>query len=87
MKNELTRRAFAAGTLGLAGYALNAQQFYAASGIRPPAGSVPENLPDGSTGRISEFRGADGTMIACYVRRPKGQGPFPAVVLLHQPPF
>jgi dipeptidyl aminopeptidase/acylaminoacyl peptidase len=51
--------------------------------IRPAAGSELENFPDGSTGRISEFRGAEGTFIAAYLRQPKGAGPFPVVVILH----
>jgi dipeptidyl aminopeptidase/acylaminoacyl peptidase len=51
--------------------------------IRPAEGSQEESFPDGSTGRISEFRGADGTYLPAYLRKPKGDGPFPVVVLLH----
>ena len=51
--------------------------------VRPAQGSEEENLPDGSTGRVSEYRGCEGTFIAAYLRRPKGKGPFPAVVVLH----
>jgi dipeptidyl aminopeptidase/acylaminoacyl peptidase len=51
--------------------------------VRPAQGSEDENLPDGSVGRVSEYRGCDGTFIAAYLRRPKGSGPFPAVVVLH----
>ncbi|MCX7014993.1 MAG: alpha/beta fold hydrolase [Candidatus Sumerlaeota bacterium] len=52
-------------------------------GVRPLADSEDEPFPDGSTGRISEFRGCEGTYLPAYVRKPKGDGPFPAVVLLH----
>src|SRR5438132_931292 len=51
--------------------------------IRPVAGKEAEQIPDGTTGRIVEFRGADGSSIPAYMRRPKGAGPFPVVVLLH----
>ena len=54
-----------------------------AAGIRHVEGSGPEKLPDGSTGRIVEFRGSDGTYIPAYMRRPDGPGPFPVVVILH----
>jgi dipeptidyl aminopeptidase/acylaminoacyl peptidase len=42
-----------------------------------------ENLPDGSTGRITEFRGVGGIAIPAYIRKPDGPGPFPVVVVLH----
>jgi dipeptidyl aminopeptidase/acylaminoacyl peptidase len=42
-----------------------------------------EQFPDGSTGRTTEFRGAGGVVIAAYVRKPAGPGPFPVVVNLH----
>jgi len=42
-----------------------------------------ELFPGGSVGRITEFKGADETPIPAYVRKPKGQGPFPAVVMIH----
>jgi dipeptidyl aminopeptidase/acylaminoacyl peptidase len=51
--------------------------------VRPLAGTEDESFPDGSTGRISEFRGCDGTYLPAYSRKPKGVGPFPAVVMLH----
>ncbi len=51
--------------------------------VRPGQDSGEEDLPDGSIGRISEYRGCEGTFIAAYLRRPKGKGPFPAVVVLH----
>ena len=51
--------------------------------VRPKEGSEEESLPDGSTGRVSEYRGCEGSFIAAYVRRPKGAGPFPIVVVLH----
>jgi dipeptidyl aminopeptidase/acylaminoacyl peptidase len=73
----MTRQAFAVVTgLGLS-KALVAQSF------RSAEASEPESFPDGSTGRISEFRGCDGTMIPAFVRKPKGQGPFPVAVILH----
>ena len=40
-------------------------------------------LPDGSVGYATEFRGAGGTAIPAYLRKPKGRGKFPVVVLLH----
>jgi dipeptidyl aminopeptidase/acylaminoacyl peptidase len=42
-----------------------------------------ENLPDGSTGQVTEFHGVDGLAIPAYVRKPKGDGPFPIVILAH----
>ena len=42
-----------------------------------------EQFPDGSVGRTTEFRGTNETLIAAFVRKPKGQGPFPAVVMIH----
>ena len=51
--------------------------------VRPMAGSEAEDFPDGSVGRISESRGCDGTFIPAYVRRPKGVGPFPLVLVQH----
>jgi len=51
--------------------------------VRPAQGSEEENLPDGSIGRVSEYRGCEGTFIAAYLRKPKGPGPFPMVVVLH----
>ncbi|MCX7016976.1 MAG: alpha/beta hydrolase-fold protein [Candidatus Sumerlaeota bacterium] len=55
----------------------------ASSPASSPAEGPWESLPDGSTGRIADFLGADGTPIAAYVRKPAGAGPFPVVVLLH----
>ena len=51
--------------------------------VRPAEGSQEEGLDDGSTGRVSEYRGCEGTFVAAYLRRPKGAGPFPIVVVLH----
>src|SRR5206468_5318333 len=42
-----------------------------------------ERLPDGSVGRVTEFEGSGGVKIPAYVRKPAGDGPFPAIVLLH----
>ena len=54
--------------------------------VRPQAGSEEENLADGSTGRIAEFRGCDGTFVPAYMRRPKGPGPHPIVLVQHGGP-
>jgi endo-1,4-beta-xylanase len=42
-----------------------------------------ERLPDGSAGKVTEFRGAGGMVIPAYLRKPNGPGPFPVVVMLH----
>jgi dipeptidyl aminopeptidase/acylaminoacyl peptidase len=42
-----------------------------------------EHLPDGSLGQTTEFRGAGDVVIPAYIRRPKGDGPFPVIVVLH----
>jgi competence protein ComEC len=42
-----------------------------------------EKLPDGSAGRVADFRGVGDIAIPAYIRKPKGSGPFPVVVLLH----
>jgi dienelactone hydrolase len=42
-----------------------------------------EKFADGSAGRIEAFQGVGGTQIPAYIRKPAGQGPFPAVVFLH----
>ena len=42
-----------------------------------------EELPDGSLGQETEFQGVGGIVIPAYVRKPKGDGPFPVIVLLH----
>jgi endo-1,4-beta-xylanase len=42
-----------------------------------------ESFPDGSTGRTTAFKGKAGLVIGAYLRKPKGKGPFPVVVLLH----
>ena len=42
-----------------------------------------ERFADGSLGRTTECRGAGGLAIPAYVRKPKGDGPFPVVVMLH----
>jgi dipeptidyl aminopeptidase/acylaminoacyl peptidase len=54
-----------------------------APAIRPLEGSQETSFPDGSTGRISKIRGCEGTYLPAYVRKPKGDGPFPVVVMLH----
>lgn len=53
------------------------------SWVRPCEGSEPETLADGSTGRVSEYRGCDGSFIPAYMRTPKGRGPFPVVLVQH----
>jgi dipeptidyl aminopeptidase/acylaminoacyl peptidase len=52
-------------------------------GVRALDGSKDEPFPDGSVGRVSEIRGCEGTFLPAYVRKPKGDGPFPVVVMLH----
>ncbi len=42
-----------------------------------------EQLPDGSLGRVIDFEGVGGTKIPAYIRKPPGDGPFPAIVMLH----
>lgn len=42
-----------------------------------------ERLADGSLGQVTEFEGAGGTKIPAYIRKPAGDGPFPAIVMLH----
>jgi endo-1,4-beta-xylanase len=42
-----------------------------------------ERLADGSLGRTTTFRGAGDVAIPAYIRKPKGPGPFPVVILLH----
>jgi dipeptidyl aminopeptidase/acylaminoacyl peptidase len=80
---DISRRAFAAGVCLTSALAKGAQSGGAA-GIQPKEGSAVETFADGSSGRISEFRGADGTtLIPAFLRRPKGTGPFPVVVILH----
>jgi dienelactone hydrolase len=46
-----------------------------------------ERLPDGSLGAVTEFRGAGGVAIPAYLRKPKGPGRFPVIVLLHGGPY
>ena len=42
-----------------------------------------EELSDGSLGQETEFLGVGGVAIPVYVRKPKGDGPFPVIVLMH----
>jgi endo-1,4-beta-xylanase len=42
-----------------------------------------ESFADGSVGQTTVFRGAGGLAIPAYVRKPKGDGPFPVIVMLH----
>ena len=42
-----------------------------------------ETLPDGTTGKTTTFKGKDGMLIGAYLRKPKGDGPFPVVVIFH----
>jgi competence protein ComEC len=42
-----------------------------------------EKLPDGSVGRVADFRGVGDLAIPAYIRKPKGSGAFPVVVMLH----
>src|SRR5262249_60270628 len=37
----------------------------------------------GSSGKTTTFTGQGGLVIPAYIRKPKGRGPFPVVVLLH----
>jgi dipeptidyl aminopeptidase/acylaminoacyl peptidase len=41
-----------------------------------------EPFPDGSTGQVTEYK-ASGLAIPAYIRKPKGAGPFPVVVVGH----
>jgi len=54
-----------------------------ASWVRPAPGNQLERLPDGSTGRICEYRGCDGAFIPAYMRTPKDRGPFGVVLVQH----
>src|SRR5204862_7151984 len=38
---------------------------------------------DGSQGQVTEFEGFGGIKIPAYIRKPAGDGPFPAVMMLH----
>lgn len=49
----------------------------------PTAEAGWEQLPDGSLGRATEFRGIDGVPIAAYIRKPAGPGRFPIIVWMH----
>lgn len=42
-----------------------------------------EELPDGSLGQETEFLGVGGVAIPAYVRKPKGDGPFSVIVMMH----
>jgi len=45
-----------------------------------------ERLPDGTTGRVMEIPGSDGTPLPAYLRTPGGSPPFAVVVVLHGGP-
>ena len=45
-----------------------------------------ERLSDGTSGRIVEIRGSDGTSLPAYLRTPAGPPPFAVVVVLHGGP-
>src|SRR5579862_8942417 len=51
--------------------------------IRPVEGHPSEALPDGSSGRIVEFRSSDGTYLPAYLRTPVSQPPFALVMMVH----
>ncbi len=53
------------------------------SSIRPVEGHPLEPLPDGSRGRIVEFRGSDGTYLPAYLRTPASPPPFALVMMVH----
>src|SRR5689334_22221034 len=45
--------------------------------------TVWEQLSDGSQGQVTEFEGVGGVKIPAYIRKPSGDSPFPAIVMLH----
>ena len=51
--------------------------------VPSPGQADEEQFADGSTGRLTEFRGVGGLAIPAYIRKPPGPGPFPVVVLMH----
>jgi len=53
------------------------------AGAAPASDDGWERFADGSMGQVTTFRGADGTTIPAYIRKPSGAGPFPVVLLLH----
>ena len=72
------------------GFEQNTEPVKDPSIIRPTAheaasliGEEWEHLPDGSLGQVREFHGVDGVAIAAYIRKPAGDGPFPAIVWMH----
>lgn len=76
VREDIRRRAAARGKVGNppAGEASSADA---------PSDDKWEALSDGSMGRVTMFHGAGGVEIPAYVRKPKGDGPFPLIVLLH----
>jgi hypothetical protein len=42
-----------------------------------------EQLSDGSSGQVTEFRRVGGVTIAAYIRKPAGEGSFSVVIMLH----
>ena len=42
-----------------------------------------ERFPDGTVGKMTEYKGVKDTSIAAYIRKPNGDGPFPVVVMIH----
>jgi dipeptidyl aminopeptidase/acylaminoacyl peptidase len=51
--------------------------------IRNVSGYDAEPLPDGSHGRVVEYRAVDASFVPAYLRLPRGAGPFPVIVMLH----
>ena len=65
----------------LAAGVILAELMMAPASAQPAVRDVPgkefENFPDGSSGRVVEFRAPDGSFIPAYMRRPKSSGKVP----------
>lgn len=75
---QMTRRGFggvAAGAAGIAGYALAA---------RPVSAAAISTSSDGLVTRDFEVTAADGAVLPGYLARPKDDGPFPIVHVVHE---